>query len=133
MGDPAFKICDKIRAHSIRVMSSNYTLYGDMSRRVFAVLDDFSPRLENYSIDETFVDLSGFGDRMLKHATDMRAEVRERTGIPTCVGIARTKTLAELANFAAKKNPLFAGVCDLTDPRWPTTCWPGCPLARYGA
>lgn len=115
MGDPAFKIKDKIEQHSIRVLSSNYTLYGDMSRRVVSVLDDFSPRLENYSIDETFVDLSGFGNRMVKHATEMRAEVRERTGIPTCVGIAPTKTLAKLANFAAKKNPLFAGVCDLTD------------------
>lgn len=117
MGDPAFKIRDKIRLHSIRVMSSNYTLYGDMSRRVVSVLHDFSPRLENYSIDETFVDLSGFGDRMVQHATDMRAEVRERTGIPTCVGIAHTKTLAKLANFAAKKNPIFAGVCDLTEAR----------------
>ncbi len=115
MGDPAFKIRDKIRAHSIRVMSSNYTLYGDMSRRVVAVLHDFSPRLENYSIDETFVDLSGFGDRMVKQAANMRTEVRERTGIPTCVGIGPTKTLAKLANFAAKKNPLFAGVCDLTE------------------
>ncbi len=94
MGDPAFKFGIRSDSNSIRVMSSNYTLYGDMSRRVVSVLHDFSPRLENYSIDETFVDLSGYGDRMVQHATDMRAEVRDRTGIPTCVGIAHTKTLA---------------------------------------
>ncbi len=116
MGDPAFKIRDIIRRHGIRVLSSNYTLYGDLSRRVVNVLHDFSPSLENYSIDETFVDFSGFGERMVDHASAMRAEVKERTGIPTCVGIAPTKTLAKLANFAAKKNPIFAGVCNLMDP-----------------
>ncbi len=79
------------------------------------VLHDFSPRLEVYSIDETFVDLSGFGDRMVDHAKDMRATVRLDTGIPTCVGIAPTKTLAKLANFAAKKNPIFGSVCNLMD------------------
>lgn len=79
------------------------------------VLHDFSPRLEVYSIDETFVDLSGFGDRMEAHAKDMRATVQLDTGIPTCVGIAPTKTLAKLANYAAKKNPIFGSVCNLMD------------------
>ncbi|MCP1201075.1 Y-family DNA polymerase [Notoacmeibacter sp. MSK16QG-6] len=115
MGAPAFQIRDVIRRHGVRVFSSNYTLYGDMSRRVVAVIQDFSPRYEVYSIDETFVDLSGFGDRMVAHAASMSAAVRQRTGIPTCVGIGPTKTLAKLANFAAKKNPLFDGVCDLMD------------------
>ncbi|RLQ84976.1 Y-family DNA polymerase [Notoacmeibacter ruber] len=115
MGAPAFKMRDVIERHGIRVFSSNYTLYGDMSRRVVDTIGGFSPRFEVYSIDETFVDLSGFGERMIAQASDMRQEVRERTGIPTCVGIAATKTLAKLANFAAKKNPLFAGICNLTD------------------
>ncbi|SDL95554.1 Y-family DNA polymerase, partial [Paracoccus chinensis] len=93
-----------------------YTLYGDMSRRVVDVLHGYSPRLDAYSIDETFVDLSGFGDRMEAHAARMREAVRTETGIPTCVGIGPTKTLAKLANFAAKKNPIFGGVCNLMHP-----------------
>ena len=115
MGAPAHHLKDKIKAHGIRVFSSNYKLYGDISRRVATTIRDFSPVTEVYSIDETFVDLSGFGGRMLDHAGAMRAAVRESVGIPTCVGIAPTRTLAKLANYAAKKNPLFAGVCDFMD------------------
>ncbi|MCJ8139329.1 Y-family DNA polymerase [Falsirhodobacter halotolerans] len=115
MGAPVFKMRDLMLRHGVRALSSNYTLYGDMSRRVGEVLQDFSPRLETYSIDETFVDLSGFGDRMIPQATAMRAAVRRATGIPTCVGIGPTKTLAKLANFAAKKNPIFGGVCNFMD------------------
>src|SRR5690606_37359299 len=63
------------------------------------------------------VDMSGFGSRMVDHAVDMRAAVRQRTGIPTCVGIGPTKTLAKLANHAAKKNPVFHGVADFMDER----------------
>ncbi|WP_136685842.1 Y-family DNA polymerase [Falsirhodobacter xinxiangensis] len=113
MGDPVFKIRDLMKRHGVVALSSNYTLYGDMSRRVVDTLHDFSPRFEVYSIDETFVDLSGFGSRMEAHATAMRAAVRRATGIPTCVGIAPTKTLSKLANYAAKKNPIFGGVCNL--------------------
>ncbi|WP_394227931.1 Y-family DNA polymerase [Paracoccus marcusii] len=115
MGDPVFKIRDLIKRHGVVALSSNYTLYGDVSRRVTEVLHSYSPRLETYSIDESFVDLSGFGDRMEAHAARMRDAVRTETGIPTCVGIAPTKTLAKLANYAAKKNPLFSGVCNLMD------------------
>lgn len=114
MGEPAFKFRDKTREHGIRLLSSNYSLYGDISRRVAATIAEFSPRTEIYSIDETFVDLSGFGSRMIDHAAEMRATVRQHVGIPTCVGIASTKTLAKFANFLAKKNPVFNGVCDLT-------------------
>lgn len=113
MGAPAFKMRDLMERHGVRALSSNYTLYGDVSRRVVQVLHGYSPRLDVYSIDETFVDLSGFGDRMEAHAARMRRAVRIETGIPTCVGIGPTKTLAKLANFAAKKNPIFAGVCNL--------------------
>jgi len=81
MGEPEFLIRDKIRQHGIRVFSSNYSLYGDMSRRVASAISEFSPSCEVYSIDETFVDMSGFGSRMVAHASEMRNTVRERTGI----------------------------------------------------
>lgn len=117
MGEPAFKIRPLIEKHGVRVFSSNYVLYGDMSRRVNDVLNQFSPEVEIYSIDESFVDLSGFDHKDLwEYGQDMRATVRRWTGIPTCVGIAPTKTLAKLANAVAKKNPTFGAVCDLSDP-----------------
>jgi DNA polymerase V len=118
MGAPAFTFRDLIRRHDIRMLSSNYALYGDISRRVNEVLARFSPRTEIYSIDETFVDLSGLCGRDLwPLCQDMRATVARWTGIPTCVGIGPTKTLAKLGNAAAKRNPAFGGVCDLTDER----------------
>ena len=116
MGEPAFLIRDKIERHGIRVLSSNYTLYGDMQRRVVAAVEEFARDFEIYSIDETFLDLAGFGDRdLVAHVNDMREQVRRWTTIHTCVGIAETKTLAKLGNAAAKKNPLFDGVADLRD------------------
>ncbi len=116
MGAPAFQLRHLIRRHGIRVFSSNYALYGDMSRRVNEVLTGFSPGVEVYSIDETFLDLGGFGHEDLwAYAQDVRTTVRRWTGIPTCVGIGPTKTLAKLANAVAKKNPAFGGVCDLSD------------------
>lgn len=111
MGIPLFQIRDLVKQHGIRVLSSNYSLYGDMSRRVVETISGFSPAIENYSVDETFVDFQGFKDYR-KLAGTMRNSVKTVTGIPTCVGIAPTKTLAKLANFAAKKNPIFGGVCD---------------------
>ncbi|MGE7367927.1 Y-family DNA polymerase [Neorhizobium sp. NPDC001467] len=115
MGDPAHFFREKTKEHGIRLLSSNYTLYGDISRRVATVIGRFSPVTEVYSIDETFVDLSGFGGRMLDHAAEMRMTVRREVGMPTCVGIGPTKTLAKFANFIAKKNPVFGGVCDLSN------------------
>ncbi|MDE0877307.1 MAG: Y-family DNA polymerase [Sphingomonas bacterium] len=116
MGDPLHLLRDRIERHGIRVLSSNYTLYGDMQRRVVAAVQDFARDFEIYSIDETFVDLAGFEDRdLVAHANAMRDQVQRWTTIPTCVGIGDTKTLAKLGNAAAKKNPLFAGVADLRD------------------
>ncbi|TXC71250.1 Y-family DNA polymerase [Sphingomonas ginsenosidivorax] len=116
MGDPVHLLRDKIRAHGIRVLSSNYALYGDMQRRVIAACDAFARDFEIYSIDETFLDLSGFeGQDLVAHANAMRARVRKWTTIPTCVGIGTSKTLAKLGNAAAKKNPMFDGVADLRD------------------
>lgn len=116
MGDPIHKIRDKIKAHGVRVLSSNYALYGDMQRRVLAAIEPFARDVEIYSIDESFLDLAGFEDRdLVAHAQAMRAQVLQWTTIPTCVGIGPTKTLAKLANAAAKKNPIFDGVADLGD------------------
>ncbi len=97
------------------VRSSNYTLYGDMSARVMNVLATFAPDLEIYSIDEAFLGMDGFGDRLEQHARTLRATVLQWTGIPVSVGIAPTKTLAKVANHIAKKNPQHAGVRLLTD------------------
>lgn len=116
MGDPVHLLRDKIRAHGIRVLSSNYTLYGDMQRRVVAAVDGFARDYEIYSIDETFLDLAGFEDRdLVAHVRAMRDQVLRWTTIPTCVGLGPTKTLAKLGNAAAKKNPLFDSVADLRD------------------
>lgn len=113
MGEPIHRLTNKIKAHGIRVLSSNYTLYGDMSRRVAEVYEDFSPRVEIYSIDECFLDWQ-FRDKE-DHAKNLVAAVRQRVGIPVRVGIAPSKTLAKCANELAKKNPIFSSVCDLTD------------------
>ncbi|WP_244437290.1 hypothetical protein [Aliihoeflea sp. 2WW] len=122
MGQRLHHFRNKVRQYGIRVLSGNYTFYSDMSRRVVDAINSLSPAVEVYSIDETFVDLSGFGSRMLDHATKMRATVRRLTGIPACVGIGPTKTLAKLANHAAKKNPVFGGVADFMDERIRTNC-----------
>jgi DNA polymerase V len=114
MGQPMFKIRDLCRANNVAVFSSNYALYGDMSRRMNSVYQGFSPDIEIYSIDESFLDVEHLPikDRTA-WASDLRATTRQWTGIPTCVGIGPTKTLAKLANKAAKKLP--SGVLDLSD------------------
>lgn len=96
----------------VQVRSSNYTLYGDLSARVMRVLSDFTPDLEVYSIDEAFLGLSGFADPDAL-ARQARATVLQKTGIPVCVGISTTKTLAKVANRTAKKDPASGGVCYL--------------------
>lgn len=113
MGEPYFMARDIIDRHNVQVFSGNHALYGDISRRVDEVLEMFSPRVENYSIDESFLDFTGIRTPIL-HAHDLRRTVRQWTGIPTCVGIAPTKTLAKLANRCAKKMPVWNGVCDLS-------------------
>jgi DNA polymerase V len=97
----------------VTVFSSNYTLYGDISARVMTVLKTFTPDLEIYSIDEAFLSLKGFGDRLVPHAHALRTAVLQWTGIPVSVGIAPTKTLAKVANRNAKK--MGTGVCCLMD------------------
>jgi predicted DNA-binding protein (MmcQ/YjbR family) len=108
---------DLAKQHGILAYSSNYTLYGDMSSRVVEVLRKFTPNLEVYSIDESFLQI----EAVLKQYADptsmgqiIKEKVRDTTGLPVCVGIGASKTLAKLANHLAKKHPQFIGVCDIS-------------------
>jgi DNA polymerase V len=117
MGVPLFQIQQLVNQHNIRLFSSNYSLYADMSARVMSVLEEFAPSLEVYSIDEAFLDLTGvYQQDPVAYGQDIRKTVFRSTGIPVCVGMGPTKTLAKLANFAAKKWPQTGGVLDLSDP-----------------
>lgn len=115
MGAPWHLNRDLWDRQGVIVRSSNYELYGDLSRRVVEVLRRFAPRVEVYSIDESFVDLDGFGARLEAHAREIRSETRRLTGIPVSIGIGPTKTLAKIANKAAKKDPAAEGVRILSD------------------
>jgi len=119
MGVPLFQIQQLVNQHQIKLFSSNYTLYADMSARVMSTLEEFSPNLEVYSIDEGFLDLSGVypcSKDPIAYGQRIRKAVVRTTGIPVCVGMGPTKTLAKLANFAAKKWQKTDGVLDLSDP-----------------
>ncbi|EFC1503425.1 Y-family DNA polymerase [Klebsiella pneumoniae] len=118
MGEPYFKQKDMFRRHGIIAFSSNYELYADMSNRVMTTLEELSPRCEIYSIDEAFCDLTGV--RNCRDLTDFGKEIREtvlrRTHLTVGVGIAQTKTLAKLANHAAKQwQRQTGGVVDLSN------------------
>ena len=116
MGAPMHLLPPAIRRQAV-LLSSNYALYGDMSRRVNLILDEFSPDVEAYSIDESFVGFSGFAPAGLEaHAQRLRETVRRDTGIPVCVGLAPTRVLAKVANRAAKRAKRADGVIDLTAP-----------------
>ena len=115
MGAPAFKSRELLKKHKVVVCSANFALYGDMSSRVMATLAELAPDIEIYSIDEAFLDMSGFRRYDLdNYGRFMRKTVRQHTGIPVCIGIAPTKTLAKVANRLAKKNTGYKGVCLLT-------------------
>lgn len=112
MGVPAYQIKTEIEQYNIGVFSSNYTLYGDMSNRVMNMLTSYSPSVEIYSIDEAFLDLSGFELYNLKeYGEGIVRSVTQGTGIPISIGIAKTKTLAKVANKFAKKHKGYKGVC----------------------
>jgi len=114
MGQPWFQLKDLARKHGIVAHSSNYALYADMSNRVMTILSAFSPQQEIYSIDECFLDCTGLQTQNLTlYGQHIRQRVKQWTGLPVCIGIGSTKTLAKLANHIAKKNPEFNGVCDL--------------------
>lgn len=130
MGDPWFKIEKWAVGKGVRRFSSNYVLYGDMSRRLYEVLQRFSPRVEPYSIDEMFLDLDGIGGDLDTHGRAIKKTILQETKIPTCVGIGDTKTKAKLANFLAKKRPEFGGVCDLRGPDACQRLYPTIPLGE---
>ena len=112
MGVPAYQIKNEIERYGIGVFSSNYTLYGDMSNRVMTMLSSYSPNIEVYSIDECFLDFSGFERYNLKeYGEEIVRTVSKGTGIPVSMGIAPTKTLAKVANKFAKKYKGYKGVC----------------------
>lgn len=112
MGVPAYQIKNEIERYGIGVFSSNYTLYGDMSNRVMTMLSSYSPNIEVYSIDECFLDFSGFERYDLKeYGEEIVRTVSKGTGIPVSMGIAPTKTLAKVANKFSKKYKGYKGVC----------------------
>ncbi len=103
-GVPLFQVRELIRKHGVAVFSSNYTLYGDLSRRVMATLQSLVPTVEVYSIDEAFLDLSMVPEQQLQALGEqLRERVERWVGVPVCVGVAPTKTLAKLANHYAKR------------------------------
>lgn len=118
MGVPAFQIKAEMQRHGILAFSSNYALYADLSSRVMRTLEEMAPRVEVYSIDEAFLDLTGIESAisLVEFGQQVRERIGHWIGITVCVGIAPTKTLAKLANHAAKKYPATQGVVDLTNP-----------------
>ncbi|MDD5409791.1 MAG: Y-family DNA polymerase, partial [Methylobacter sp.] len=116
MGAPVFQIQHLIKQHNIQLFSSNFPLYGDFSSRVMSILEEFASSLEANSIDEAFLDLSGVCQQdPVAYGHRIRKAVVRATGIPVCVGMGPTKTLAKLATFAAKKWKQTGGVLDLSD------------------
>jgi len=113
MGAPVFKLRDLFDRHGVEWFSSNYDLYGDMSARVTDTLASLVPALETYSIDEAFAEMPA-GGRAEEDAHAIRETVRRWTGVPVSIGVARTKTLAKVANKIAKSDPRRGGVVDLS-------------------
>lgn len=121
MGEPYHHVRPLLEQQQVRVFSSNYALYGDMSRRVVQVLGPFAAEIEIYSIDEAFMDFSGMGllaPDLPAYAAQVRRTVQQHTGIPVCVGIAPTKTLAKLANRLARRQGTTGVLVLATVPEW---------------
>jgi DNA polymerase V len=110
-GDPWFKLAPRAKEWGLIAKSSNYELYGDISARVMELLGRHSAWLEVYSIDEAFLGVKGDADQLLALGRRIKETVRKHVGVPVCVGIAPTKTLAKLCNKWAKNNQSFGGVC----------------------
>ena len=116
MGVPWFKVQNLARYHKVIVFSSNYTLYADMSNRVMKIISEFAPNQEIYSIDECFLDLTGFEHfGLTDYGQRIRSTINRLVGLPVCVGVGASKTLAKLANHIAKKCSVFDGVCNLNE------------------
>ncbi|OAI44322.1 DNA repair protein [Rhizomicrobium sp. SCGC AG-212-E05] len=129
MGEPWHLVQNRPGIKTVEWRSSNYELYGDMSRRMYQVLEELFPIVEPYSIDEMFLDLRGLSDAYaLSHTA--RDKVRSISKIPTCVGIGATKTIAKLANGIAKDQPNWHGVCDMSDPEVRDAIYTTTPLSE---
>lgn len=115
MGVPYFKILEILRKNSVSVFSSNYSLYGDISDRIVRTLEQFSPDVQVYSIDESFLQLSLPDENYLDYGREIRKCILHDIGIPTTVGIAYTKTLTKVASKIAKKNTEYKGVLSLLE------------------
>ncbi|MDC5430779.1 Y-family DNA polymerase [Acinetobacter baumannii] len=119
MGVPLFQIKDIVQQHNVLVLSSNYAMYAEMSRRFHTILASYvtDEEVEPYSIDECFVDFSAYEKNfdLEKIGQQMRQQIWKWLGLPVCVGIGRSKTEAKIANHIAKKNPGFNSVCDLVN------------------
>lgn len=113
MGIPYFKIKDLVQKHNIHSLSSNYALYSDMSERVMRLLSHMHPNQEIYSIDESFLDFTNIKDRA-SYAHFIRKQIKQCLGLPVCIGIGSTKTLAKLSNNIAKKQTDYGGIFDYT-------------------
>ena len=112
MGVLAGSVREFVRSHELQIRSSNYALYGDMSSRIMLILEELLPKIERYSIDEAFADVSGLSrERLMDLFRFVRHRVQRHTGIQVSIGVARTKTLAKAANRLAKRCPELAGVC----------------------
>ena len=104
MGDPFYQVKDRLEQNGVAVFSSNYNLYGDMSRRVHTMLGRYTPKVDIYSIDEAFIDLSDMGnsEEIAAYGKRIVREVTKGTGIPISLGVAPTKTLANMGSKFAK-------------------------------
>jgi DNA polymerase V len=112
MGVLAGSVREFVLSHELQIRSSNYALYGDMSSRIMDILEELLPRIERYSIDEAFADVSGLSrERLVELFRFVRYRVQRHTGIQVSIGVARTKTLAKVANRLAKLHPELSGVC----------------------
>ncbi len=116
MGEPYFKIEKFLKKHGVAVFSANYPLYGDMSRRIFQILQDHVPDVEIYSIDEAFIDLKNLNFTDLdKFVRDLRQKIFKWTGIPVSIGVGKTKSLAKLATETVKKQKIQHGTLILNN------------------
>jgi DNA polymerase V len=116
MGAPAFKFRQTFRDHGVVSFSANFELYGDMSKRIIDILTTVTPRIEVYSVDESFLDLGELHiNDYAAWGREVRARILRETGIPVSIGIAPSKTLAKIATDRAKQNPEMLGACNLYD------------------
>lgn len=135
MGTPFYQVKKMLEREKVAVFSSNYTLYGDMSRRVMMLLSEFTPELTQYSIDEAFIDLTGMGsgETLRDYGKRIVHTIGKGTGIPVTLGIAPTKTLAKVASRYGKKYKGYGGVCLIDTEEKRIKALQGLTSPMYGA